>query len=220
VTDSSGRVLELRRVEGGIFPAVGGLQERKAHALKDSQKSWPIGIAEAKDAPAIALVEGIPDFITAHHLCLWEKAPHHSSRDTSCLPVEMLSGSPAIHQDALHYFKGKHVRLFPQVDKTGFTGSLKWQQQLRAAGARVDVFDFSTYRTEAGERVKDLEDFVERLDPEHYNNDQVWRVPKTQPLRSYRFRHRTVGLVAPEMKSPLRVTPERVASRTGSFLGS
>jgi hypothetical protein len=166
VTDSSNRILELRRVDGTPFAPMGDLKERKAHAVKGSQKSWPVGILEARNAPAIALVEGIPDFMAAHYLALWEQSPSYRHRDTSCVPVAMLSGSPAIHVDALPHFKGKRVRIYPHADKTGLFGAHKWSKQLAQAGAAaVSFFDFSPYRQADGSPVNDLEDFLERINP-------------------------------------------------------
>ena len=179
LTDASGRVLELRRLDGVAFPAVPGtaLGERKSHAVKGSQKAWPLGITEARDFPAIALVEGLPDFLTAHYVSLWEQASHHSKRDARCAPVAMLSSSPEIHADALPIFKGKFVRIFAHAEGAGLKGAAKWQPQLQAAGAaRVDVFDFSVYRKGDGSRVNDLWDFVHLLHADDQANPVTWRI--------------------------------------------
>jgi hypothetical protein len=177
VTDQTKRVLEIRRVDGKPFPPHGSLVERKSHAIRGSDKTWPVGILEAAPAPAIALVEGIPDFLTAHYVCLWEQASHHAKRDTGCVPVSMLSGSPRISEDAVNHFKGKHVRIFPHPDKTGLQGAARWQEQLTRAGARVDVFDFSRYERVDNQPVKDLEDFELRLAPRYrMSNPGLWRI--------------------------------------------
>jgi hypothetical protein len=42
----------------------------KAYTLSGSQASWPIGILESSLYPAIALTEGVPDFLSAFHLAL------------------------------------------------------------------------------------------------------------------------------------------------------
>ena len=177
--DASGRILELRRLDGEAFPAVSGtaLGERKSHAVKGSQKAWPLGILEARDFPAIALVEGLPDFLTAHYVSLWEQASHHSKRDARCAPVAMLSASPAIHPDALTHFKGKLVRIFAHAEGAGLKGAAKWQAQLQTAGAaRVDVFDFSAYRKADGSPVNDLWEFVHQLHPDDRTNPVTWRM--------------------------------------------
>lgn len=179
LTDTSGRILELRRMDGELFPAVPGtsLGARKSHAVKGSQKAWPLGILEARDFAAIALVEGLPDFLTAHYVALWEQASHHAKRDARCVPVAMLSSSPEIHADALPLFKGKAVRIFAHAEGAGLKGAAKWQAQLQAAdAARVDVFDFSAYRKACGTPVNDLWEFTHQLHPDDQANPVIWRI--------------------------------------------
>lgn len=179
LTDASGRVAELRRMDGEAFPAVAGtaLGERKSHALRGSQKAWPLGILEARDFPAVALVEGMPDFLEAHYVALWESASHHSRRDARCAPVVMLSASPAIHPDALLHFKGKAVRIFPHAEGAGLKGAARWQAQLVEAGAaRVDVFDLSAYRKADGSTVNDLWEFIHQLQLDDLSNPSTWRM--------------------------------------------
>ncbi len=179
VTDQSGRVLELRRTDGKPFPAVLGtsLNERKSHAVKGSQKSWPLGVLEAREFPCIALVEGMPDFLTAHHVALFEQESDRAKRDPRCAPVVMLSASPQIHPDALPYFSGKKVRLFPHVDGAGLRGAIKWQAQLLAAGAvHVDVFDFGPYPLMGGGNVSDLWEFTHQMIGEIFFPSDTWRI--------------------------------------------
>lgn len=179
LTDASGRILELRRLDGEAFPAVPGtaLGARKSHAVKGSQKAWPLGILEARDLPAIALVEGLPDFLTAHYVALWEQASHHGRRDARCVPVAMLSSSPEIHADALPLFRGKLVRIFAHAEGAGLKGAAKWQAQLQVAdAARVDVFDFSAYRKDCGAPVNDLWEFTHQLHPDDQANPVIWRI--------------------------------------------
>ena len=80
ICDQSGRIVELRCLDGSNFPAVGGLQERKSHALRHSQKNWPVGLLEAQPVPNILLVEGVPDFIAAHEVILVLKQAHHGRK--------------------------------------------------------------------------------------------------------------------------------------------
>ncbi|MBI3416475.1 MAG: hypothetical protein HY043_14360 [Verrucomicrobia bacterium] len=179
VTDASGRVLELRRMDGDPFPAVPGtsLVERKSHSVKGSQKQWPLGIIEDRKFAAVALVEGLPDFLTGHHVSLWEQASHHTKRDARCVPVAMLSSSPEIHADALALFRGKHVRIFAHAEGAGLIGAAKWQAQLQAvSSAIVDVFDFSAYRKTDGSPVNDLWEFVHELHPDDQQNPVTWRI--------------------------------------------
>ncbi|MFN7139291.1 MAG: hypothetical protein ACK4UN_08130 [Limisphaerales bacterium] len=174
VTDQSGRLTEIRRMDGTTFPPVGSLPERKSHAIKGGEKKWPIGILEAENFPCIALFEGIPDFLEGHYIALWESVKDRVA------PVAMLSASPEIHTDALPHFKGKIVRIFPHVDANGagIKGAEKWRRQIIAAGAtRVDLFDFSPYRRRKGERVCDFYEFTRDLNLAEYQlNPGLWRV--------------------------------------------
>jgi hypothetical protein len=165
VTDQSGRVLELRRLDGRPFPAVGRLREHKSHSVG------------ARDYPCIALVEGLPDFLEAHAVALFGQASHYCNQDVCCVPVAMLSASPAIAEDALLHFAGKVVRIYAHAERAGLLGADKWQQQLQAAGAKhVDVFDFSPYRKRDGQPVNDLYDWRE-VDPKHYEDKpELWRI--------------------------------------------
>jgi len=174
VTDSSGRVLELRRVDNEPFPEMGPLPERKSHSLKGSEKSWPVGLAEAVDYPAIALVEGVPDFLVAHDVAIWEQGGYSKARFTGevlpdlsdalaqvkCAPVAMLSASPAIGADALPFFAGKRVRIFAHAEKAGLKGAEKWRNQLLAVAASVDLLDFSADKRADGTWPNDLDEWT------------------------------------------------------------
>jgi hypothetical protein len=146
-----------------MFPSVGSLGERKAHTVKGSQKAWPLGVLESEPSDAVVLVEGGPDFLAAHYLILWECAPDYRTRPARIAPVAMLSASCAVHEEALGYFAGKHVRIFPHADANaaGLEGARKWQSQLMDAGARhVDIFDLTHVAKLTGGQVKDLNDFL------------------------------------------------------------
>jgi hypothetical protein len=162
VTDSSGRVIEVRRVDNEPFPEMGPLPVRKSHSLKGSEKHWPLGIQEAVDYPAIALVEGVPDFLVAHDVVIWEQGTREHPQNVKCAPVAMLSASPAIHADALPFFKGKHVRIFAHAEAAGLAGAEKWRRQLLSAGVSDCIlFDFSAYHEPAtGTIPNDLDEFM------------------------------------------------------------
>lgn len=74
VKDQTGRLIEVRRLDGLNFSAWGNLSERKSHALKGSQKDWPLGILEAEDCEYVALAEGLPDFLALHQYVVQESA--------------------------------------------------------------------------------------------------------------------------------------------------
>ncbi len=177
VTDSTGRVLEIRRIDGEPFPAVPslGVSEHKSHAVRNSQKKWPLGIQEARDYPTIALVEGIPDLLEAHYLALWEQASGHDSQDARCAPVAMLSASPSIADEAIAHFRGKRVRIFGHADDDGQRGSKKWAKQLHRVAEKVELFDFDGLHKATGEPAKDLYD-LRSLDPGEYLKSDLWKL--------------------------------------------
>lgn len=179
VTDASGRVLEVRRVDNEPFPEMGPLPQRKSHSLKGSEKSWPVGLPEAVDCPAVALVEGVPDFLVAHSVVLFEQAAASKARfngdalpdladalgPVQCAPVAMLSASPAIGADALPFFKGKRVRIFAHAEAAGLAGAEKWRRQLLEAGvAECILFDFSAWQSKDGRHPNDLDEFDTKRD--------------------------------------------------------
>ena len=138
ICDQSGLIVEIRRLDGSNFPAGGNLQERKSHALRHSQKNWPVGLLEAQSASNILLVEGVPDFIAAHEVILV------SQLQQQWAPVAMLSAAAQISRDALPHFIGKHVRIFYHHDASqqGYQAALKWHQQLRTSGnENASLFD-------------------------------------------------------------------------------
>ncbi|MGA3171068.1 MAG: hypothetical protein ABSE62_08635 [Chthoniobacteraceae bacterium] len=164
ITDGRRELIELRRVTGELWPAYRpkGLVARKAHCI-GAGKAWPIGIAESKRFPALALVEGAPDFVAAIHFAQIE------GKSDTVAPVAMLgAGAARIAAEALIFFEGKHVRLFPHLDEAGRQASRKWAKQIAEAGAaRVDAFDFARLVRDDGAEGKDLAD-VCRIAPECY----------------------------------------------------
>ena len=155
VRDRSGRVMEIRRLDGCLFPQWNSLQERKSHAIRGSQKNWPVGILEAKDSKGIILMEGIPDFLAAHQL-IFEKGLQNI-----IAPVAMLAASVQIATDAVPLFEGKQVRMFPHADKAGIDASKKWGRQLQDAGLKqIDYFSFSELQGAGAGKVKDMCDFL------------------------------------------------------------
>ncbi len=104
VMDASRVNAQARRLDGQCWEHLGGA---KAWTLPGSWASWPIGIVEAKDFPAVALCEGGADFLASHYVTLFEQASHYSKRDTRCAPVAMLGASQRIPAEALPLFTGK-----------------------------------------------------------------------------------------------------------------
>jgi hypothetical protein len=152
VTDGARVNAQARRMDGQEWEHIGA----KAWTLPGAWASWPIGITEALPFPAIALVEGGPDFLAAHYLALWEQASHHAMRDVQCSPVMLAGASLKIHPDALPLFAGKRVRIFGHDDEAGRTAVELWARQLESVGADVDAFTFAGLVQADGKPVKDL----------------------------------------------------------------
>lgn len=158
IGDGSGWAAEARRLDRLPFPALGKLGERKAHSLKGTNKSWPVGTDVLRWRPsfrAIMLVEGGPDFLAALHFLnereVWD-----------VWPVAMLGRSTggAIHPDALALLSGRKVRIYCHADQDGggVDAAVKWGRQLAGVGCAVDAFSFDSLRQRDGARVKDLND--------------------------------------------------------------
>lgn len=150
VTDKTSRNFQARRLDGKTWEHIGG---KKAWTLPGSQAAWPIGILNADTAKAILLFEGAPDLLAAFHFIA-------ATNRRDFTPVAMLGAGLRIHADALPHFAGKHVRLFPHLDKDGqgYLAAVKWQSQLESINATVDAFSFAGLTTAAGVAVKDLND--------------------------------------------------------------
>ncbi|MFN7137760.1 MAG: hypothetical protein ACK4UN_00310 [Limisphaerales bacterium] len=171
ITDSSGIVLELRRVDGQLFPGIGELQPRKSHAVKNSRKSWPVGILESSSSESVVITEGIPDFLAAHQIMLVEGSVDRVA------PVAFLSACCNIDKQVIQRFVGKHVRIIPHIDQAGLKGAEKWCQQLIEAGvAKVDLFDLSRFSHPDGKQIKDLCDFKDLHKKNFGTNPNDWRV--------------------------------------------
>ena len=122
--------------------------------------------------PKIAFCEGAPDFLAALSLATAE------GKTETVAPAGMLGAATrGIATDALRYFRGKHVRLFPHRDSAGWQALRPWAQQIRDAGAaKVDAFDFSRLVCDDGQPGKDLAD-VCRIDPDCFEKEaKFWEL--------------------------------------------
>jgi len=140
VKDRSGSLVEVRRLDGMPFPRMGRLPERKSHTVRGSTKSWPLGIRESESKPAIALVEGLPDFLACFDFI------EREGKAEVVAPVAMLSASASINENALACFRGKHVRIYPHHDSAGFNAAELWTEQLTDVAASVDFYQFRKFR--------------------------------------------------------------------------
>jgi len=158
---------EARRIDGKLFPALRSkgleLGERKAHTIRGSRKSWPVGILPALEYRskfnAIGLTEGGPDFLGLLHFALLQNR-------TDIQPVAVLGRGQArrgFHADTLELFRGRRVRIYPHVDSDG--GGLEqakvWAAELGAVGCEVDLFMLDGLQKIDGSPIKDLIDCVQ-----------------------------------------------------------
>ena len=164
LTDAEGRCAEARRLDGMPFPECGPLARRKAHTLRGSRKSWPVGVAVLRRVPdfrTLLLVEGGPDYLAALHFA-------QGLERWDVLPVAMLGRGTGTKIDpaALELMRGRSVRIYPHNDADG--GGVKsariWATQLHEVGCEVDLFEFSDLHSTDGTPIKDLNDCTTGLD--------------------------------------------------------
>lgn len=163
VTDSTGRNIQARRLDGQPF--IISDYPRKAWTLPGSQAGWPIGITEAASFPVIALCEGGPDLLAACHFIWCE------DRERDVAPVAMLGASQRIHPEALPLFRGKSVRIYPHLDHAGQSAARRWSDSLTRHGATVDGFNFAGLTMATGPPVKDLNDLTS-ISPDDFERDR------------------------------------------------
>ncbi|MBK8091517.1 MAG: hypothetical protein IPK32_05875 [Verrucomicrobiaceae bacterium] len=171
VTDVARWLCQVRRLDGKPFTRQDG-STFKAWTLPKCCARWPLGIGEAVELSAggsgypeppqlIAICEGGPDMLAVLHLA------HALGCADRVAPVAMLGASTRIVADALPLFAGKRVRIFPHADAAhedgkapGLEAAARWQDQLTAAGADVDVFDLAGIPGADGVLCKDLNDLA------------------------------------------------------------
>ncbi len=177
VTDAARWLCQVRRLDGKPFTRKDG-STFKAWTLPKCRAGWPLGIGEAAElyhsqtpaldpsrglpqAPLIAICEGGPDMLAVLHLA------HSLGCADRVAPVAMLGASTRIVADALPLFAERRVRIFPHADAAhddgtapGLEAAARWQDQLTAAGADVDVFDLAGIPGADGVLCKDLNDLA------------------------------------------------------------
>lgn len=147
--DGLGWVAVARRMDGQGWQCLGGA---KARLVRGSRAAWPLGAEESSSFPAIALVEGGPDFLAAFHFIL------EAGMEGSVAPVAVLGAGMGIDAEALPLLRGKRVRIFVDDDDAGGRAFARWSEQLRSVDAVVDGFGFSGLIHATGQPAKDLND--------------------------------------------------------------
>ena len=148
VTDKTGRNAQARRLDGKLWSEIAA----KAWTLPKSEASWPIGLEESLPYPIILLVEGGPDLLAAAHFAWCE------DRGNDTAFVAMLGASQRLKSDALTALSGKRVRIFSHDDKSGYSSTQRWANQLRNVEAVVDAISFDGLIQTDGSDVGDLND--------------------------------------------------------------
>jgi hypothetical protein len=153
ITDRRRALIELRRISGECWPAFGRIPTRKAHCIGRG-KNWPVGLEETEAFPIIALCEGAPDFLALLSIA------HAEGKANTVAPAAVLGGGiTKLAPDALHHFRGKHVRIFPHADAVGHKPVVAWARQIADAGAaKLDAFDLTGLVRQDGQPGKDLAD--------------------------------------------------------------
>ena len=170
VTDNRRQIIEYRRLDNKLWAACGSLSNRKSHC-RGSGKDWPIGVEESLPYPKIAFVEGAPDFLAVFQFILAE------SKEETVAPCAMLgSANHRINPEALNYFKGKHVCIYPHLDDAGYNAAKAWASQLQETGAYVEAFNLSGCTKIDGSIGKDLND-INLIDADCFEEERkFWEV--------------------------------------------
>jgi hypothetical protein len=150
LTDKTRKSYLARKLDGSNWEHIGC----KAYTLSGSQANWPIGIVESEKYPAIAITEGVPDFLSAFHLVVAFGA------GGVVAPVCISGASVTIPEEALPYLWGKRIRIFAHQDQAGQAAAGRWTEQLQDMAMKVDLFSFQGLRQHDGHLVKDLNDLL------------------------------------------------------------
>jgi hypothetical protein len=158
ITDKARRSAIYRRLDGNPFGYANGervadhRQRSKSKLWLGSKANWPIGAEESREYPAIAITEGMPDFLSGFSHA-WASAV-----ERCVAPVCMSSASVSIPEAALEIFSGKRIRIFGHADDKGRQAMERWGWELSEVGANIDYFDFHGLIQGDGRPVKDLND--------------------------------------------------------------
>ncbi|MDB4681249.1 CHC2 zinc finger domain-containing protein [bacterium] len=148
VVDQSKRNAQARRLDGKPWDQINA----KAWTLPKSEASWPIGLEESLPYPIVLLVEGGPDLLAAAHFIYCE------NRESEAAPAAILGAGHRLKQEALIALAGKTIRIFSHADKSGYSSTKRWADQLRSVDAKVDAVSFKGLRKTDESPVGDLND--------------------------------------------------------------
>ena len=121
VLDKTLRNIQTRRLDGQLW-----FGRIKALSLKNSNGNWPIGLYESLEYPNIAIVEGMPDLLAAHHF-LWAE-----EYETRWGVITILGASSHFPPEAIPLLKDKSIKIFYHHDKAaqGMRAAYRWGLEL------------------------------------------------------------------------------------------
>lgn len=168
VGDGAGYCAQVRRMDGGLWTRANG-QGFKAWTLGTSK--WILGAGLIGSRGKVMAVEGGPDMVA---MCDFLLQVHGPGVFDEYAVVGMMGAGIHARADALRFFAGKQVRLFPHVDEVrvkelrrgavescpGRDGAERWQEALVGAGAVVDAVDLEAREELVAAGVKDVNDLV------------------------------------------------------------
>ncbi len=129
-------------------------RELKTLGVKGGWAAWPLGMPALVSGSyrRAVIVEGLPDALAAFQVLL------ETGCATSCAVLCMTGSGLRIPLECLAFFAGVSVRIFCDADESGRRAALRWEGQLREAGAACDAFDLGGLIRADGKPVKDLND--------------------------------------------------------------
>ncbi len=153
LTDSERWNAQFRRMDAVPYVLSDG-REVKTLGVKGGWAAWPLGlpVLVAGSYRRAVLVEGLPDALAAFQVLM------ESGQSAGCAVLCMAGSGLRIPAECLPRFAGVRVRIFCDVDESGRRAALRWEGQLRDAGAVVDAFDLGGLLQANGKPVKDLND--------------------------------------------------------------
>jgi hypothetical protein len=165
IGDAGGPLAMVRRIDGEPFPSYQGRAEIKSLTLVSGDDFHrPFGFFPGAPIQAIALCEGVPDW-----LALWDQVVYEYRKidvfDTEdiesikalirCIPLVMPSTTSRINDDFIGEFKGMAVRVYVDNDESGRNAAMKWARSIVGVVRSVDQFDCSAYGNEVGRDFND-----------------------------------------------------------------
>jgi hypothetical protein len=156
----------VRRIDGKPFPSYQGRAEIKSITLVSGDEFHrPYGFFPGSPIQAIALCEGVPDW-----LALWDQVVYEYQSidvfDTEdiesikalirCIPLVMPSATSRIGDGFIGEFNDKSVCLYPHSDDVGIAGCKRWFDSIKPLARKLSIFDCSKISGDPGVDFNDV----------------------------------------------------------------